>query len=110
MTTMPPGPWLASDATLDDLIAGRLPDADGRYGAFGGRFVPEMLVPALSQLEEGARDAFADPAFQQRIASELNGWIGRPTPLTRASRLGASWGRRPSVRREAPRRSPRLGS
>jgi tryptophan synthase beta chain len=100
MTTVPPGPWLAHDATLADLIAGLLPDANGRYGAFGGRFVPETLAPALSRLEECARDAFADPAFQQALVSELHGWVGRPTPLTRASRLGASWGATVYLKRE----------
>jgi tryptophan synthase beta chain len=100
MTTMPPGPWLAADVTLDDLIAGRLPDANGRYGAFGGRFVPETLVQALSRLEQEAREAFADPGFQKAFTSELTGWVGRPTPLTRAGRLGAAWGATVYLKRE----------
>ena len=63
MTAAPSGPWVANDATLDDLIAGRLPDESGRYGQFGGRFVPETLMPALTRLEEGAKEALFGSAM-----------------------------------------------
>ena len=100
MSTASSGPWAASDATLDDLVAGRLPDDNGRYGAFGGRFVPETLVQALSRLENGAREAFRDPTFRQALDNELSDWVGRPTPLTRANRLGEAWGATVYLKRE----------
>jgi len=77
---------------LADLVAGRLPDARGRFGPFGGRFVPETLVPALTRLEEGARRALGDEAFRARLDAELSDWVGRPTPLTPARNLGERWG------------------
>jgi len=100
MSAASSGPWTASDATLDDLVAGRLPDDNGRYGAFGGRFVPETLVQALFRLEDGAREAFRDPAFKQALDNELRDWVGRPTPLTRATRLGEAWGATVYLKRE----------
>jgi len=86
--------------TLDDLLAGRLPDERGRFGEYGGRFVPETLMPALSLLEAGAREAMADPAFRAAFEAELKDWIGRPTPLTRATRLGEEWGAEVWLKRE----------
>ena len=97
-TTGPLG--VATDATLADLIAGRLPDKHGRYGPFGGRFVPEMLVQALVRLERGAREAFGDPSFQEDLDAELRNWVGRPTPLTQAERLGESWDASVYLKRE----------
>jgi len=79
-------------ATLEDLLGGRLPDADGRYGPFGGRFVPETLIGALTRLESLARDALADPAFRTALHRELVEWVGRPTALTEARGLGRRWG------------------
>ena len=72
--------------------AGKLPDERGRFGPFGGSFVPETLVPALARLEASARAALVDGEFQKALSLELSDWIGRPTPLTRASRLGEAWG------------------
>ena len=86
--------------TLDDLLAGRLPDERGRFGEYGGRFVPETLMPALSLLEAGAREAMADPAFRTAFEAELKDWIGRPTPLTRAGHLSESWGGEVWLKRE----------
>lgn len=80
-----------SKASLEDLLEGRLPDARGRFGPFGGRFVPETLMPAVLALEEGAREAFADARFQTDLRNQLTEWVGRPTPLTRAPRLGDAW-------------------
>jgi tryptophan synthase beta chain len=100
MTSAPSEYLTANDATLDDLIAGRLPDAGGRYGAFGGRFVPETLVQALIRLERGAREAFDDGGFRNALAAELRDWVGRPTPLTRATRLGEAWGAMVYLKRE----------
>ena len=96
-----PSPRLtASEATLEDLIAGRLPDEQGRYGAFGGRFVPETLMPAVVRLEEEARRALNDASFVQELDLELSEWVGRPTPLTPARRLGRSWGVTVYLKRE----------
>lgn len=85
---------------LDDLLAGRLPDSRGRFGTYGGRFVPETLMPAVLRLESEAKQAFADPVFQAALEAELTGWVGRPTPLTRAERLGRAWGAEVWLKRE----------
>jgi len=77
---------------LAALIAGDFPDAEGRFGAFGGRFVPETLVEALRRLAAHARDALADESFMSAWRKELREWVGRPTPLTRAARLGERYG------------------
>ncbi|MEJ2481781.1 MAG: tryptophan synthase subunit beta [Gemmatimonadota bacterium] len=90
----------ATTAGLDDLLSGRLPDARGRFGPYGGRFVPETLMPAILRLETEARRALADPLFQQELAHELEHWVGRPTPLTRAERLGEEWGAELWLKRE----------
>ena len=87
-------------ATLDDLLSGRLPDGRGRFGEYGGRFVPETLMPALALLETGARDALADDRFRAEFEAELKDWIGRPTPLTRAPRLSEAWGADVWLKRE----------
>jgi len=87
-------------ATLEDLLAGRLPDERGRFGAWGGRFVPETLVPALQSLESCAREAFADASFRDELARELADWVGRPTPLTPARELGRLWGVSAWLKRE----------
>ena len=72
----------------------------GRFGPFGGRFVPETLVPALDALEEAIAAAFADPRFVARLDHELADWVGRPTPLTPAPRLSQAWGARVFLKRE----------
>ena len=87
-------------ATLDELLAGRLPDDRGRFGDYGGRFVPETLMPALELLEAGARDALGDPTFRATFDTELRDWVGRPTALTRAVRLGEAWGADVWLKRE----------
>ncbi len=77
---------------LEALLAGRYPDARGRYGPFGGRYVPETLIPAHERLEQGARRWLRDPDFQAELQRELRDWVGRPTALTPAPRLSARWG------------------
>jgi tryptophan synthase beta chain len=94
------GDVTSAGATLRDLLAGRLPDERGRFGEYGGRFVPETLMPALGLLEAAARDALPDPGFQAELEAELRDWIGRPTPLTRATRLGERWGAEVWLKRE----------
>ncbi len=60
---------------------------NGRFGRFGGTYVPEILVPALEQLEAAFLDAQADPAFEAEINDLLANYAGRPTPLTRCRNL-----------------------
>jgi tryptophan synthase beta chain len=85
---------------IADLICGRFPDARGRFGPFGGRYVPETLIPALDRLEQGVREYLATAAFQQELALELTSWVGRPTALTFAGRLSERWGARIWLKRE----------
>jgi tryptophan synthase beta chain len=63
------------------------PDARGRFGDFGGRFVPETLIPALDELEAAWKLARADPDYRNELAELLSNYAGRPTPLFRAERL-----------------------
>lgn len=69
-----------------------VPDARGRFGPYGGRFVPETLVPALDELEAAYLEARQDPAFQARLEGLLRSYVGRPTPLTYARRLSEHLG------------------
>ncbi|MDW8104154.1 MAG: tryptophan synthase subunit beta [Armatimonadota bacterium] len=64
-----------------------VPDARGHFGIFGGRFVPETLIPALDELEREYRKAQADPDFQREFYYYLRHYVGRPTPITYAERL-----------------------
>jgi tryptophan synthase beta chain len=64
-----------------------LPDARGYYGPFGGRFVPETLAPAVSELEAAYEAACRDPAFGAELADLHATYTGRPTPLSHARRL-----------------------
>jgi len=89
-----------TDATLADLVEGRLPDARGRFGAFGGRFVSETLMYAITMLEEHAHKAFADAAFVSELDLELTHWVGRPTPMTEARNLSEAWGATILLKRE----------
>jgi len=61
----------------------------GRFGRFGGAYVPEILVPAITQLEEAFLAARDDPEFQAELGNLLTTYAGRPTPLTRCRNLGA---------------------
>ena len=64
----------------------------GRFGAYGGRYVPETLVAALDELEHAYAEAQADPAFHARLDSLLRDYAGRPTPLYFAERLTETLG------------------
>ena len=65
----------------------------GRFGAYGGAYVPEILMPALEQLEGAFLDAQADPAFKAELDGLLAKYAGRPTPLTRCRNLGSDQAR-----------------
>ncbi len=69
-----------------------LPDERGYFGQFGGKFVPETLMPALSELEQAYREAQADPEFSREFERFCRDYVGRPTPLYPAERLSAKIG------------------
>jgi len=74
---------------------------NGRFGEFGGQYLPETLMPAVAELETAYLEARADPVFERELAALLREWVGRPTPLTDASRLAAAVGlRRVLLKRE----------
>jgi tryptophan synthase beta chain len=70
-----------------------MPDANGRYGRYGGRFVPETVMPALAELEEYYRRLKDDPDFMQEFHTCLNEYAGRPTRLYHAANLTRHYGR-----------------
>jgi tryptophan synthase beta chain len=76
------------------------PGADGRFGSFGGRYVPETLVPACAELETAFRDAWADPVFRAELDALLRDYAGRPSPVTEARRLSEQLGMRVLLKRE----------
>jgi tryptophan synthase beta chain len=85
---------------LDAAIKGDMPDERGRFGPFGGRYVPETLVPAFDRLEAGVKEYLHDPAFQAEFQKELREWVGRPTALTFAPQLSKAWGAEVWIKRE----------
>ena len=76
------------------------PDGRGRFGEFGGRFVPESLVPACEELEAAFRRAWADDAFHAELAERLRTYAGRPSPVTEAHNLSDQLGVRILLKRE----------
>ncbi len=69
------------------------PEAHGRFGRYGGQYVPETLMPALAELEQAASDAWKDPAFTGELNRLLKTYVGRATPLYEAERLSAHYRR-----------------
>lgn len=67
-------------------------DVSGRFGPYGGRFVPETLMPALMELEEAYIATKKDKDFKKELSSILKDYVGRPTPLYEAKRLGEALG------------------
>ncbi|GAC1672556.1 MAG: tryptophan synthase subunit beta [Steroidobacteraceae bacterium] len=90
MNPLPPSAAAATD----------FPDARGRFGAFGGRYVPETLVPALDRLQAGIERYLHDADFQAEFAGELKSWVGRPTALSHAKTLSKRWGAEVWLKRE----------
>jgi tryptophan synthase beta chain len=76
------------------------PGPGGRFGEFGGRFVPEALVPACEELETEFRSAWSDAGFRAGLSALLQDYAGRPTPVTQARRLSAELGVRVLLKRE----------
>jgi tryptophan synthase beta chain len=93
-----------SKAEQQSLLAGiqqdAYPDARGRFGPFGGRYIPETLVPALDRLQSGVDRYLHDPQFLREFHDELKTWVGRPTPLTFARTLSRQWGAEIWLKRE----------
>jgi tryptophan synthase beta chain len=69
-----------------------IPDALGRFGDYGGRFVPETLMPALEELSRAWDEARKDPAYHEELSTLLHHYVGRPTPLSIAHRLTEALG------------------
>ncbi len=88
------------EALFESLLNGSLPDDEGRFGPFGGRYVPETLMPAIDRLTAGVHRYLPDAQFQQELQSELKSWVGRPTALTHAPRLSDRWGAEVWFKRE----------
>lgn len=76
------------------------PDERGRFGPFGGRYIPETLVPALDRLQAGVDRYLRDPDFLREFHDELHNWVGRATPLTFARTLSKQWGAEIWLKRE----------
>lgn len=72
----------------------------GRFGAYGGRYVPETLVPALDELEACFRESWRDRLFRSEFDALLKDYVGRPTPLTEAKRLSDDVGAHIAIKRE----------
>jgi len=77
-----------------------MPDEDGHFGPYGGRFVPETLMEPLRELEEAYAAAREDPSFQAELSAVLRDFVGRPTPVTRADRLSHRLGCEIFLKRE----------
>ncbi|TLM80130.1 MAG: tryptophan synthase subunit beta, partial [Actinobacteria bacterium] len=74
----------------EDVYTG--PDENGFFGPYGGRYVPETVMPALQELTVAFREAQEDPAFRQELADLLRDYVGRPTPLYEARNLAKAVG------------------
>jgi tryptophan synthase beta chain len=77
-----------------------VPDARGRFGRFGGRYVPEVLIPALDELSAVWGELERDPVFRGELDALLRDYVGRPSPLTFATRLSDRLGYRIWLKRE----------
>ncbi|MCU1353244.1 MAG: trpB [Acidimicrobiales bacterium] len=76
------------------------PSEDGRFGEFGGRYIPETLMPACIELEAAFRQAWVDPGFRGELDALLRDYAGRPSPLTECHRLSEETGVRILLKRE----------
>jgi tryptophan synthase beta chain len=82
------------------LIPPPVSERPGYFGPYGGRHVPETLIPALEELEQAFEEALRDPEFLREFETLLRTYVGRPTPLTEARRLGEAVGARIFLKRE----------
>jgi len=90
---------MTTETTHPAVIMGD-PGPTGRFGEFGGRYVPESLVPACIELEAAFREAWADPSFREELDAILRNYGGRPTPVTRCGRLSEELGVTVLLKRE----------
>jgi len=90
---------VTTSSQLDELVEGK-PPANGRFGPYGGRYVPETLMEILQRLEKRAVELLGDPEFRAELEAEQREFIGRPTALTPAPALGARWGAEVYLKRE----------
>jgi tryptophan synthase beta chain len=93
-------PKLDINTLLANELDDQYPDERGRFGPYGGAYVPETLMPALNRLKAGVKRYLHDPEFLKEFHAELKQWIGRPTPLTHARTLSAKWGAEVWLKRE----------
>lgn len=87
MTQTPPATQFPDSSPAASVT--QQPDTLGRFGRFGGKYVPETLMPALSELETAFQRYRTEPSFQQALGDLLRDYVGRPTPLYFAARLTA---------------------
>lgn len=80
-------------STADQFSVAQYPDALGRFGLYGGKYVPETLMPALAELEAALVQYQNDPGFQAELSQLLTDYVGRPSPLYFAERLTAYYTR-----------------
>ena len=85
---------------LRTLLDGGMPDEHGRFGPFGGRYIPETLVPAFERLTEAVRTTLHEASFQAELNAELADWAGRPTALSPMRNLSRRWGAEVWFKRE----------
>ena len=90
---------VTSSSQLEELVEGK-PPVDGRFGPYGGRYVPETLMEILQRLEQRAIELLDDPGFQAELEAEQRDFIGRPTALTPVPALGQRWGAEVYLKRE----------
>jgi tryptophan synthase beta chain len=81
-----------AQALLAQLLAGKLPDERGRFGPYGGRYIPETLVPAFDRLEAAIKRILPSQDFRDEMTRELRDWVGRPTALSPMPNLSRRWG------------------
>ncbi len=74
------------------MTVAAVPDVRGRFGAFGGRYAPEVLIPALEELRDAWSALRDDPSFRGELGGLLTDFVGRPTPITHAARLSDELG------------------
>ncbi len=91
MTTTPIAPKVTTPTTLPSTLINR-PDALGRFGIFGGKYVPETLMSALTELETAFYHYKNDPDFNNELDGYLRDYVGRPSPLYFAERLTQHYG------------------
>ena len=97
-TNNPTGPGLTDSGDPPSLMAD--PGGRGRFGQFGGRYVPETLVPACAELEDAFRTAWADPGVRAEFETLLQDYAGRPSALTDCRNLSSELGFRVLLKRE----------